>query len=299
MLVSEARWVGAMGTRNGVATGGQEAVVLERRITLIGGVAIIVGTIIGSGIFLTPMGVFAETRAAGTSLVVWALSGTFSCLGALCYAELGTSIGRSGGDYAYIHEAFGPLAGFVRLWLGLVILRPTTTAIVALTFAQYAATPFMGECPPPEWAVRLLAAACLCLLTAVNALSCQWAIRVQTVFTWAKLVVLVLIVATGLLWLLLGWGEGRTTLATPAFEGRHHANALALAFYSGLFAFGGWNYLNFVTEELQDPYRCVAKPFHSIDTFQWLRCDLQQPARRGDDFSDPKREAFFILPSAS
>lgn len=144
--------------------GASTKIVLERKITLFNGVALIVGTIIGSGIFVSPAGVFESTRSVGASLLVWILSGLLSTLGALCYAELGTSITRSGGDYAYIYAAFGPLAGFLRLWVALLIIRPTTQAIVAITFAQYAAKPFFPECEPPQDAVRLLAAVCLCKL---------------------------------------------------------------------------------------------------------------------------------------
>ncbi|XP_077297327.1 juvenile hormone Inducible-21 isoform X2 [Arctopsyche grandis] len=174
-----------------------------------------------------------------------------STLGALCYSELGTSITRSGGDYAYIYVAFGPLPAFLRLWIALLIIRPTTHAIVALTFAQYASKPFFPECDPPEDAVRLLAAVCLCLLTAINCLSVRWTMRIQDVFTASKLIALIIIVLAGMYHMATGHLEN----FEGAFEGDYSLSNIALAFNSGLFAFGGWHYLNFVTEELQDPYK--------------------------------------------
>lgn len=107
-------------------------------------------------------------RSVAVSLIIWLLSGLLSTLGALCYAELGTSITRSGGDYAYIYTAFGPLPAFLRLWIALLIIRPTTQAIVALTFGHYVVKPFFPECDPPANAVKLLAAVCLCKYYSLN-----------------------------------------------------------------------------------------------------------------------------------
>nr|XP_022912661.1 Y+L amino acid transporter 2 [Onthophagus taurus] len=223
----------------------------KRKITLMNGVGLIIGTIIGSGIFVSPTGVFRSTGSVGASILIWCLSGVFSTLGALCYAELGTSITRSGGDYAYIYTAFGPLAGFLRLWVAILIIRPTTQTIVALTFAQYAVKPFFPDCEPPEDACRLLAAVCLCLLTAINCLSSRWSMRIQDIFTIAKLLALVGVILIGLYYLI--WLE-KVEHFENAWDGEYNPASIALAFYSGLFAFGGWNYLNFVTGELKDPY---------------------------------------------
>ena len=142
----------------------KQGVKLKREITLINGTALVIGTIIGSGIFVSPKGVFENAgQSAILSLIVWALCGIFSLIGALCFSELGTTITRSGGDYAYILEAFGPFVAFLNLWIQLVVIRPTTQAISALTFASYAASPFYAECDEvPDLVLRLIAASCLC-----------------------------------------------------------------------------------------------------------------------------------------
>lgn len=144
--------------KGGEAEGG---IVLKQKLSLINGITVIVGSIIGSGIFVSPKGVLAGTGSVGMSLIVWLLSGIYSMIGAYCYAELGTSIVRSGADYAYIFEAFGPFLAFLRLWVECMIVRPCSQAIVALTFAYYVIEPLFPDCDQPEVPVRLLAVVCI------------------------------------------------------------------------------------------------------------------------------------------
>ncbi|TFK08900.1 neuronal acetylcholine receptor subunit beta-3 [Platysternon megacephalum] len=236
------------GAPPGGEPGSGDGVALKRSITLLNGVAIIIGTIIGSGIFVTPTGVLKEAGSPGLSLVVWAVCGLFSIVGALCYAELGTTISKSGGDYAYMLEVYGSLPAFLKLWIELLIIRPSSQYIVALVFATYLLKPLFPSCPVPDQGAKLVA--CLCIRSR-NADCCSMAVCCAGLPSSED--------AGNICFLFSQNYEIRDVLnLSPehSFEGTNvDVGNIVLALYSGLFAYGGWNYLNFVTEEMINPYR--------------------------------------------
>lgn len=128
---------------------------LKRRVGLMSGIALIVGTMIGSGIFLSPRGVLERSGSVGMSLVVWCLSGLLSLLGALCYAELGTLICKSGAEYSYILEAFGGPLAFLFSWLSVFILKPAMLSIICLTLSEYIVSPLFPGCPHSDLLIKL------------------------------------------------------------------------------------------------------------------------------------------------
>uniref|UniRef100_A0A5S6Q2A1 Amino acid permease/ SLC12A domain-containing protein n=2 Tax=Trichuris muris TaxID=70415 RepID=A0A5S6Q2A1_TRIMR len=227
---------------------------LKPRISLFTGVMVIVGSIIGSGIFISPKGVHENVGSIGGSLIIWTFSGLFSAMGAYCYAELGTFILESGADYAYVRVAFGPFVAFIRLWIEAIIVRPCTMTVVAITCAVYILRPVYHSCGSPGHAPALLAAVILLLLMMINSQSVRWVMYVQNFFTIAKLTALALIIVTGIV--LLCIGEPYVSNLSSPWEGAtSDVGKISMALYSGLYAFNGWNYLNFITEELRDPLR--------------------------------------------
>ncbi|KAI6179508.1 Y+L amino acid transporter 2 [Aphelenchoides besseyi] len=247
---------------------------LKQKISLFNGCAIIIGVIVGSGIFVSPKGVLMHTGSAPYSLAIWLACGLFSLCGALCYAELGTTIPKSGGDYAYIYEAFGKVPAFLFLWISLIIVNPTSIAVMALTFSSYILQPFYDGCEPSDFVTRVLASSVisifepeewnkqtlLVILTIINCYSVRWSTRTQDVSTIAKLGALVVIILAGVVYVALGNVENLRMPKTNSID--LSLPQIALAFYQGVFSYSGWNYLNFVTEEIKEPYKNLPRAIY-------------------------------------
>ncbi|CAN9514523.1 unnamed protein product [Ophioblennius macclurei] len=227
---------------------------LRKKVTLLRGIAIIVGTIIGAGIFISPKGILRHSGSVGMSMIVWLACGVLSLFGALCYAELGACIKKSGGHYTYIMEAFGPQVAFIRLWSDLIAIRPAGMAVIALAFGRYILEPLFMPCHIPPMAVKLATATGITSVMYLNSMSVTWTARIQIVLTFSKLLAIALIIVPGLYQLF----KGETQNFENAFiMSNVKLSGMPLAFYSGMYAYAGWFYLNFVTEEVTNPERTV------------------------------------------
>uniref|UniRef100_A0A672I1S0 Asc-type amino acid transporter 1-like n=1 Tax=Salarias fasciatus TaxID=181472 RepID=A0A672I1S0_SALFA len=239
-----------------------DRVTLKKEIGLLSACAIIIGNIIGSGIFISPKGVLEHAGSVGLSLIVWVCGGGICTLGSMCYAELGVTIPKSGGDYSYVTEIFGGLVGFLLLWSAVLIMYPTTLAVIALTFANYVLQPAFQDCLPPYVATRLLATICVLFLTWVNCSSVRWATRIQDVFTVGKLLALVLIIVVGLVQICRGHYDALRPSTAFQFSEEPSVGQIALAFLQASFAYSGWNFLNYVTEEVVEPRKNLPRAIY-------------------------------------
>lgn len=221
----------------------EQKVELRRSLGLLDGVSIIVGVIIGSGIFVSPKGVLEQAGSVGASLLVWALCGLLAMLGALCFAELGTSVPKSGGEYTYIRLAYGPMPAFLYLWSTALIIMPCSVAITALTFANYVLQPFYAGCPPPDEPVRLVALALLLGLVQLNSVSVSGSIRLQNGSALAKLLALLLIISYGLYYLFAGRAQPALSAGAQGTlwkDTQSNWPLLVQAFYAGYYTYAGW-----------------------------------------------------------
>ncbi|KAJ8333039.1 hypothetical protein SKAU_G00419350 [Synaphobranchus kaupii] len=228
-----------------------EKLQLKRELGLVSAVSLIAGTMIGSGIFMSPQFVLHHIGSPGASLVVWAMCGLVAMLGALSYAELGTVIKESGGEFMYILRIYGGAPAFLAAFTFMLVVKPCGMAAIALSFAEYAVAPFYaGGCPPPQQVVKCVAVACILVVCTANILNVRLAMSIQVVFMVAKLVALVVIVIGGMVVL----AQGSTGSFHNAFaDTRLGLNPIGMSLYQGLWSFAGWYNLNYVTEELKQP----------------------------------------------
>ncbi|CAF1019586.1 unnamed protein product [Brachionus calyciflorus] len=233
-----------------------EKVELKKSIGLFGGVSLIIGVIVGSGIFVSPKGVTQEVGSVGLSLIIWVICGILSIFGAQTYAELGCMIPKAGGDYEYIMAAFGSLYGFLFVWSQLIIIIPTANAVAALTFADYLLQPIFPDCEAPQISRILIAASAVLILTWLNCVSVKWVNRIQNIFSAGKIIALLTIISFGAYCLIRGRVEN---FVSPFENSNYEPGKIAVAFYSGLFCYAGWSYLNFVVEEVKEPTKTLPR----------------------------------------
>ena len=221
---------------------------LPRQLSLFDSIAIVVGIMIGGGIFLVPNLVARSLPAIPAIMGVWVLAGVISLLGALACAELGAALPATGGQYVFLREAYGAPAAFLCGWSLFTVGRSAQVAWLAVVFSIY-----VGYWMPlAPWVAKVLSLAVLALFTLVNYRGVRLGAIVQNSFTLGKVVGILIIVSAALL---LGHG----TLHSPAAMPGSSLSSFGVALIACLLGYDGWVQLSFVAGEIRNPQRNVAR----------------------------------------
>jgi APA family basic amino acid/polyamine antiporter len=215
---------------------------LARRLNLFDTTMIVMGGIVGAGIFMNPAVVAQEVASEMAALGAWAVGGVFALAGAFIYSELAARRPAVGGQYAYLREAFHPLVAFLYAWTLLLVSQSGGMAAVAMTFARYFRD--LSGTPGSDNAIAVITIAAL---TAVNCLGVRAGSNLQSVFMVLKIGAIVMLVAIGSRAAPL---SGSVSVSTAGGFGGFGAALVPV-----LFAYGGWQTATFMAGELRDPRR--------------------------------------------
>lgn len=232
---------------------------LPRRLGFWTAIAVVVGDVIGSGIFRVPSSVATEVGSIGGIALVWVLGGVFTLCGALAYAELAAAFPRPGGTFVYLHEAYGPGVAFLFGWTVLLI-EPAAAAALAVVFAEYLAR----LVPLTQVGIRLVATATIIVVAGASYRSVRGAGAIQTAATAAKLAALVaLIVAAFALGNgdagVFGHGAAGAGVETAADATGIRWRGMGVALAAALWAYHGWFDVTPLAGEVRDPGRTLPR----------------------------------------
>ena len=228
------------------------------RLGTFSGTMMVVGGIIGAGIFLSPAVVAQRVGTASLTLGAWGIGALVAIIGGFVYAELGARRPQAGGTYVYLRDAWGPLPAFLYGWALFLIMATGAIAAVAMTGASYAAT-LLGW--PPS-SIQPLAIGCIVVLTALNVVGVRIGATTGNILTVLKLAAIFVLVGAALF---LSPAHPHVVAAAPTSPLAAPAGGLATVLAMGaalvpvLFSFGGWQQTNAVAEELIDPARTLPR----------------------------------------
>jgi len=219
---------------------------LQRKLGFLDALAIVVGMIIGGGIFVVPNLVARSLASSSAILALWILAGVVSFFGALACAELGAAIPATGGQYVFLREMYGPVGGFLFGWTMFVVGRTAQVSWLAVTLAFYVSY-FI---PLGPWEAKLLGIAVIAVFAAVNYRGVSAGALVQKSFTLAKIVGLLIIIGSGLLY------RGHVAAQAPA-TAHFSLGQFGVAAIACLLAYDSWVSVSFVAGEIKNPQRNI------------------------------------------
>ena len=234
---------------------------LPRVLTATHALAIVVGIIIGSGIFLVPREMMAAVGSSRMVYLVWTAGGLLSLFGAMSYAEVAAMRPRVGGEYAFLYDAYGPLTAFLYTWTWTMISKPASIATIAAGLMRVLGTfsvfgfldhaVFSG--PGILWG-QVMAIVATWLITGLNIVSTRDSARVQTVLTWLK--VLMIVVIAGFCFASVRYGHWQN-FGTKFAGARGGFAGFMVALIAALWAYDGWSDVSQMAGEVQRPQRSL------------------------------------------
>ena len=220
----------------------------HKSITYLNGISLVVGLIIGSGIFSSPSQVTINAGSPGASLVVWAIAGVLAWTGAASFAELGGAIPLNGGAQIYLAKIFGDIAGFLFAWCAVLVLKPGSAAIISIIFGEYVVRAAVGADAADfsVWINKGVAVGGLAIVTLFNCISTRLGTRMGDFFLLLKFIALLGVAVVGIVVAVTGYSyNGKLSTDWKHqnwFEGtNHNLSGWAVALYAGLWAFDGWD----------------------------------------------------------
>jgi|SRR5579862_1569892 len=220
---------------------------LPRRLGFLDALSIVIGIIIGAGIFLVPNLIARDLKSPSIILATWVFAGVVSFFGALACAELGTAFPSTGGQYVFLRECYGPLAGFLCGWSFLLVARTAQVAWLAVTLALYVSY-FV---PLSNTTSTILGLGAIALFTGINYWGVTAGAFVQKAFTLAKVAGLFLIIGSAFLW------HGKAATPVTTGFGQFSLSGFGVALIACMLACDGWVQLSFVAGEIRNPQRNI------------------------------------------
>jgi len=245
---------------------------LERHksLTFLNGLSLIVGLIIGSGIFSSPSQVNRNVGSPGASLVIWTVAGILAWTGASSYAELGGMIPLSGGAAVYLSKMYGDWAGFLYTWVAATVLKPGGAAITGIILGEYTVRAWQGSeaMDVDVWLNKSVAMLVLCIVGFFNCVSTKMVMKTSDVLMFFKFLALIAVGIIGLVVAFTGFsykGEKKHTWKDVDWfaDTSRDPSDWAIALYAGLWAYDGWDTTCFVTGEFINPKRDVPRSIHT------------------------------------
>ena len=228
-----------------------EAGAPRETLSLVDGLVIVVGMVVGTGIFAAPAMVAQYAGSSFNYLALWLAGGALTLIGALCYAELATAFPNAGGEYHFLSRAYGRGTALMVAWARCTVIQTGAIALVAFVYGDYA----QGIVPLGAYGPAIHAALIILIFTGINVAGTMQGKTAQKIFTVTDVTALLMLVVAGLVVIL----SGKAAVPTPAIPEAGKSSALGLAMVFVLLTYGGWNEAAYLSAELRDGKRNMVR----------------------------------------